>query len=215
MMSELRNKGFIILLLLGLAIKVVAQTANPYEKPAARNNLWRLQAGVALFGSHDVGGFSIATAYNRYLKKKHFRFGPVLKFSSASRTSEQQFLINNQVIMSATNYSATVVEAGVNGYFEMVDDYNFAGIELGLGSFYRYTHETVATGPFTTYSSKDFSVPPNSVGQKSFHSIGFNFIFGLFFRVSAAVRLNLTGLLHTDSRSNNGFGLLAGVSVVL
>ena len=213
MISELRNKGLIILLLLGLAIKIKAQEANTYEKPG--NNLWRLQAGVALFGSNDVGGYSIAAEYNRYPKKKLFRFGPVLKFSSARRTSEQQFLINNQVIMSATNYSATVVEAGVNGYFEMVDDYGFAGIELGLGSFYRYAHETVATGAFTTYSSKDFTVPPNSVGQKSFHSIGFNFIVGLFFQVSSAVRLNLTGLLHADSRSNNGFGLLAGMSVML
>lgn len=177
---------------------------QPDTTAVDKKNNWRFLTGYSLYGGGDVTGITFTTEYSRNLTGQ-FRIGPNVKMAAARN------IILYDGVLSTAQFTS-LLELGVMGYYEYLNP-DKSGIEFGLGGFYRYLRHDIATGPNTEYLGSTLRVAESSIGTLRESTVGFNVYIGVAIHISDMVKLNLGGLLQSDTGGNGGYGIFGGVNV--
>ncbi len=208
-MQKRNNFKFIAVLLFTVGCYTCSLGQSLVEENT-KHNSWRTMAGYSMYGGGDISGLTVMNEYNRYLTP-HIRVAPNFKFSSAKFINPSKGGLNNQ-FDSFLSRQANIFELGAMGYYEYLNPNN-SGLELGLGLFYRNLQHTIITGPYSLYESNDLNLGFSSLGQYSENTIGFNVSIGFIISISEIVKLNVNGIVQSDTGSNTGFGGFGGLSI--
>lgn len=197
---------FVIIFSAGFGIKSFGQSVEPEPKL----NSWRTMVGYSHYGGGDITGITVMNEYNRYLTP-HIRVAPNFKFSSANRIDYFSNGLNNQE-PSFISQQATIFEFGAMGYYEYLNP-NRAGLELGVGFFYRNLQRVTTVGPNVEFIDSNIRLQENSTVEYPENTVGFNVSIGFIIPITEIISFNINGLVQSDTGSNTGFGGLGGLSI--